>query len=147
MAETRSVRMKVVLTLAERDEQAAAKRVEECRALIAAEEQQLVQLEEYTAHYLTTYQERAQTLDAHQMSNYSVFIQRLGEATSDQKDKLQRMHQITEQALSKWREKYLKRDSIANLIKRLELEENALLEKKLQKEMDEFATQQFVRRP
>jgi len=139
--------MKIVLTLTQRHEQEAAKRVEECRELVAQEQAQLEQLESYSEQYMQTYVERSQFLSAQERMGYSGFIQRLTGAISDQQSKLARMNQVYEQALSQWRERYLKRESIANLITRLEQEDNALIEKRLQKELDELAAQQFNRRP
>jgi flagellar FliJ protein len=44
-----------------------------------------------------------------------------------------------------WRKAYQKRESIKELIARLQLEENALLDKRLQKELDELVGQAYSR--
>lgn len=145
MAEPRSKRMQIVLTLAERNEQAAAQRLGQYRELVNVEKDQLRQLEEYTAQYLQTYAARTSGVYAQDLISYSTFIQRLGEATREQQLKLERMLHALEQIQRDWREKHQRRHSIEDLIARMRYEENELLEKRLQKELDELSAQQFQR--
>lgn len=146
MAESRAKRLQIVLTLAERHEQAAAKQLGERRAQVEFEQEQLTQLDEYAEQYLQTYRDRRQGLYAEELITYSGFIQRLGAAREDQQAKLERVTRHYEQGLQVWREKYHRRKSIAEMIARLAVEDNALLEKRLQKEMDELTGQQFSAR-
>jgi flagellar FliJ protein len=143
VGESRAKRLQIVLTLAERHEQAAAKAVAERRAQLTAEEEQLRQLEEYAEQYLQTYRARTTGLRAEDLITYSGFIQRLNSAQREQQAKLERVAQQYEQALQVWREKYHRRESIAGMIQRLEIEDNQIVEKRLQKELDELTTQQF----
>src|SRR5690554_1006140 len=146
MAEPRSKRMQVVLMLAERTEQAAAQRLGQYRDQVSAEQEQLQQLIEYTEQYLHSHTERTTGIHADELISFSNFIQRLGAAKKEQELKLARMQQTLDQIQQDWREKYQKRHSIQELITRLQHEENALLEKRLQKELDDLSAQQFQRR-
>lgn len=145
MAESRSKRMQIVLMLAERHEQAAAQRLDSYREQINAEQQQLQQLEEYAAHYLDTYGSFKTGLHAQDLISYSSFIQRLGDAKKEQQTKVERMMQTLDQLQKDWQGKHLRRESIQNLIARLQHEENEVLEKRLQKELDDLSAQQFYR--
>lgn len=135
--------MQIVLSLAEHHEQAAAKLVGEWRVRVGSEQEQLRQLEEYTAQYLETYSTRKSGLRAEEFITYSGFIQRLNSAQLEQKAKLERVTREYELSLQQWRLKYHRRESIADLIIRLQKEDNEVLEKRLQKELDELSTQQF----
>jgi flagellar FliJ protein len=141
--EVRSKRLQIVLTLAERNEQAAAQEVAESRALLETEQTQLRQLEEYTEHYLQAYSAHTRQVRAQDLITYSGFIQRLSKVRAEQQHKLERITRLYEEKLQQWREKYQRRQSIADLITRLQQEENAVLEKKLQKELDDLTTQKF----
>lgn len=145
MAEPRSQRMQIVLMLAERHEQAAAQRLSNYREQINAEQAQLQQLEEYAAHYLDTYGSLKSGLHAQDLISYSGFIQRLGDAKKEQQVKVARMMQTLDQLQQDWRGKYRRRESIQELIVRLRHEENEVLEKRLQKELDDLSAQQFYR--
>lgn len=135
--------MQIVLSLADRTEQAAAQRLLHYREQVNAEQQQLHQLEQYTEQYLHTYAERKSGLYAQELISYSSFIQRLDEARQEQQLKLGRMLQTLEQIQLDWREKHQRRKSIQELIARLQHQENDELEKSLQKELDELSTQQY----
>lgn len=143
MAELRSKRMQIVLSLADRTEQAAAQRLMQYREQVNAEQQQLLQLEQYTEQYLHNYAERKSGLYAQELISYSSFIQRLDQARQEQQLKLSRMLQALEQIQRDWREKHQRRKSIQELIARLQQEENDELEKRLQKELDELSAQQY----
>lgn len=146
MAQSRASRMKLVLTLAERQEKDAAAKVEEYRNLLLQEQQQLQQLNDYSQQYLQNYSARTPALAVHERINYSGFIQRLSTLIGEQESKVQRLTRLHEQSLTSWREKYLRRQSISQLIERLQQEENAQLDKRLQTELDELSSQQFNRR-
>lgn len=145
MAEPRSKRMQIVLALADRHEQAAAQRLGSYREQVNAEQEQMRQLEEYAAHYLESYGSLKAGLYAQELISYSNFIQRLDGAKKEQRAKLDRMLQILEQVQQDWREKHQRRKSVQDLITRMRYEENDVLEKRLQKELDDLSAQQFQR--
>lgn len=143
MAESRAKRLQIVLTLAERHEQAAAQQVTEWRTQVKIEREQLQQLEEYTEQYLQTYRARKNGLRAEELITYSGFIQRLGAVRAEQQAKLERVIQQHELSLKVWRDKHHRRQAIGEMIGRLGKEDNDLVEKRLQKELDELSIQQF----
>lgn len=145
MAESRAKRMKIVLILAEQREQAAARQLGEWRKQLVAEQAQLQQLTEYRDHYQQIYAERSQVRSANDLLTYSSFLQRLVVACAEQEQKIvlvQRQHDMSLQA---WQRSYHRRQSIAQMIDRLQNDELLALEKRLQKELDEQATQGFIR--
>lgn len=146
MAETRAQRMQVVLTLAQRHEDEAARRLGDCRDSLAAEERQLADLVEYRDQYLTAQGEPRTGIYAQELINYSHFIARLVDACREQEGKVARTQAALAMLQQQWREKYQKRQSIKDLITRLQQEENLLLDKRLQKELDELSAQQLQRR-
>ncbi len=145
MVETRSERMQVVLMLANRKENEAAQRLSQFQTQVAAEEEQLRQLDEYANQYLQTYAERTQNVRADELISYSGFIQRLAAARKDQELRLESLYHSREKLRQQWRENHHKRNSIEELIARLKIEENNQFEKRLQKDADELVGQQYAR--
>ena len=146
MAESRAKRMQVVLTLAERSEQQAGQQLSQCQAQVTAETEQLHQLDEYAAQYLAIYSERKTAVRPQELIAYSGFIQRLGDARKEQEARLNRIQAQMERLRQAWRVAHQKCESIKELIEKLKQEENALLDKRLQKEMDELVGQAYSRR-
>lgn len=145
MADSRAKRMKVVLTLAEQQEDDAAKKLNQFREQLAQEERQLVELRDYANQYLHAQGELREGVLAHELINYSSFINRLNEACHDQEVKVERYRAMQESLLQQWRIKHQKRKAIEDLIVRLQQEDNLLLDKRLQKELDELSSQQLRR--
>lgn len=146
MAQSRSQRMQVVLVLAERKEQQAAQQFSQYRTQVDAEKEQLRQLEDYAAQYLNTYSERKTGVRPHELIAYSSFIQRLAEARKDQENRLARMQLNLNRLQQLWQQAYQKRESLKELISRLQQEESVALDKRLQKELDELVSQAHIRR-
>lgn len=146
MAESRAKRMQVVLTLAERGEQQAGQLLSQCQIQVEAETEQLRQLDEYAAQYLNIYTERKTAVRPQELIAYSGFIQRLGEARKEQEGRLNRIQAQMERLRQAWRIAHQKCESIKELIERLRQEENTLLDKRLQKELDELVGQAYSRR-
>lgn len=145
MAESRAKRMQVVLMLAERKEQEVGEQLSKQRQLVDAELEQLRQLEEYAQQYLHNYSVRKTNVRPDELIAYSGFIQRLGEARMDQQAKVERQQKVLDRCQQLWRIAHHKCESIKELIERLKQDENALLDKKLQKELDELVGQQYSR--
>src|SRR5690554_1050437 len=116
MAERRSERLKVVLTVAEREEQAAAAQLGEAREQLEREQAQLSQLEDYRAQYLADYRQQWQGVNAQALMSYSNFLQRLGEALGGQQHRLAQVRQQMDQCRRHWQEKYHRRRSLEEMI-------------------------------
>jgi|GEM_PF-405680 len=145
MAEQRSERLKVVLMVAEREEQAAAARLGEARQQLEQEEGQLAQLQDYRDQYLADYREQRRGVNAQSLMSYSGFLQRLGDALGGQEQKLALVRQQLEQCQRQWQEKYHRRRSLEDMIARMRSEENAALEQRQQRELDDLAAQRMDR--
>ncbi|PUA29676.1 MAG: flagellar export protein FliJ [Cellvibrio sp. 79] len=146
MAESRAKRMQVVLTLAVRQEDEAAEKLRQFRDQLAQEEQQLQDLRDYANQYLQAQGGLRQGILAHELINYSSFIHRLNEACTEQEAKVQRMQTLLANLQKQWQIKHQKRKSIEDLIKRLQHEDDVILEKRLQKELDELSSLQLRHR-
>ncbi|MES2672683.1 MAG: flagellar export protein FliJ [Pseudomonadota bacterium] len=146
MVESRAKRLQVVLMLAERKEQEAGQQLSQQRALVTAEEQQLRELDEYAKQYLQNYAARKIDIRPHELIAYSSFIQRLGEACKEQQVKVERLIIILDKIQLRWRTAHHKCEAIKELILRLEHDENLLLDKRLQKELDDLTNQQYSRK-
>lgn len=146
MAESRAKRMQVVLTLTERSEQEAGEKLSKFTAQVDAEIEQLRQLDEYADQYLNAYSSRKIAVKPQELIAYSGFIQRLAEARKEQQGRIERMQVQLERYRHVWRVAHQKTESIKDLITRLKHEENMLLDKRLQKELDELVGQAYSRR-
>lgn len=145
MAESRAQRMQVVLTLAVKQEDEAAQKLRQYRDQLAQEERQLADLRDYATQYLNAQGNLREGVLAHELINYSSFIGRLNEACREQEVKVVRMTALLDSLQQQWRIKHQKRKSIEELIVRLQQEDNLLLDKRLQKELDELSSQQLQR--
>ncbi len=145
MAERRSERLKVVLMVAEREEQAAGVRLGEAKQALEREEAQLSQLQDYRAQYLADYRQQRRGVDARALMSYSGFLQRLGEALGGQEQKLAQVRQQLDQRREEWQQKYHRRQSLAEMIERMRREESAVLEQREQRELDDLAAQRMNR--
>lgn len=139
MAKTRSQRMHIVLTLAQKAEDEAAQKVKEQAELLRQEIQQLDELKSYSGQYLQSYANLRDGVSAQEMINYSGFISRLADAIKEQENKKERIQQGLDKLKQVWAETHQKRKALNDLIDRLKKEESTALEKLLQKEMDELA--------
>jgi len=145
MAQSRAQRMQVVLVLAERNEQQAGQQFSQYRTQVDAEIEQLGQLDDYANQYLKIYSERKVGVKPEELIAYSGFIQRLGDARKEQVARIERMQVQLQRLQQAWQVAYQKRESLKDLIVRLRREENTLLDKHLQKELDALVGQAFAR--
>jgi flagellar protein FliJ len=145
MADSRAQRMQVVLLLAKRHEDETAQRLGKITEQLGIEIAQLDSLNDYKSQYLQSQGEMRTGVRVDELINYTHFISRLGEACIDQGVKVDRMRQQLVLIQQDWRKKYQKRKNLEELIERLGREENALIEKQLQKELDELSSNQLQR--
>lgn len=140
MAIKRSQRMIVVLQMAERAEEAAAKQLEQSRAQVAQAQQQLQQVEEYQQEYVQELNRPRSGVSAYAMINDRRFLEQLHKACQGQMVQIRQLRDQEERCLRNWQQCYQRRRNIEQLIARLQQDENALLEKQLQKELDELSS-------
>jgi flagellar protein FliJ len=145
MADSRTKPMQTLRMIAERKEQEAAKKLSQHNALINAEEQQLQDLDNYAKQYLHSYSERKLDVRPQELIAYSSFIQRLAQACKDQQAKLVQLYKVRENVMKAWGIACRKRELMDELIERMIKEENLVLDKTVQKEIDELIGQQYYR--
>jgi len=139
MAVKRAQRMKLVLQLAERAEQAAADALQQYREKLQQAQAQLQQVADYQAEYVTQLNQKKSPKNAAEMLNDRQFLQQLSEAEQAQQERFTQLEQQQPHFLSSWRALYQRRKNIEKLIVRLRKSDDQLAEKQLQKEMDELA--------
>ena len=139
MAESRAKRMQIVMTLAQKAEDEAASRVKEQADLVNLEQEQLQNLHAYSQQYFQSYRGLRTGVSAQEMINYSGFITRLADAIKEQEGKILRLQQGLDKLKAQWSIAHQKRKVLEDLIERIKKEESAILEKLLQKELDELA--------
>jgi flagellar FliJ protein len=146
MAVKRSKRMGVVLMLAQRAEDEAARRLGQMQTQILQAQEQLQQIESYNETYKQEMMAKTQGLKVHEIVSSREFLQRLGNAALEQQQRISQMDELLKALREQWQQKYHYRRSIYELIERIKLNENDALEKQLQTQLDEMATQLFLRR-
>ncbi|MGH1371904.1 MAG: flagellar export protein FliJ [Cellvibrionaceae bacterium] len=139
MAKPRSKRMLVVLDMAERAEKSAAQTLEQARHQVAHAKQQFEQVSEYQAEYERALNQPKQAVSVQVLMNDRLFLAQLVQVVTAQRGQLDQLRAGEDSALHNWQLCYQRRKNIEKLINSLKNEEDAVLEKKLQKEMDELS--------
>ncbi|MFL0797356.1 MAG: flagellar export protein FliJ [Cellvibrionaceae bacterium] len=142
----RSQRMNVVLQMAEREEQDSVAWLSQCRETLQAAEDQLAQMIDYEKTFALEIKEMgAQGVHPQRYQRYQLFYSQLKEAQAAFQGNIRQCEAAVEMALKGWQALHARRLNIEDLIERLCKEENDLLEKKLQQEMDELAQLAYQR--
>ncbi len=139
MAKPRSQRIAIVLQLLTRKEQQAASEFENYRIRLDSEHRQLHQLQEYRRDYVASTASIRGAVDLSQLARYRTFMQQLSDTVDAQQAKLQNMEQTLQQLKDIWVGFYRRRQTMADLIARYQQEEEQLLDKLLQKELDDLS--------
>lgn len=137
--------MEVVLTLAKRAEDDVAKQLGQIQQEVSQGEDQLQQLQDYNEAYKKELQAKTQGLSGEDMINSRSFLQRLGSAEQEQQGRITQMRALQDSVRQQWQVKHHYRKSINELIERTRKSENLEEEKRLQSELDELATQLYLR--
>lgn len=141
MAQSRSQRMTLVLQLAARTEEGAATALKNSRHSLDQAQAQLQQIRQYHQEYVTELNTKTTNLTAQTMINDRLFLQRLSDVETTQLQQIQQLQVAENSCLKNWTLCYQRRKSIEALITRLQKEESDLLDKQLQKELDELSSQ------
>ena len=140
MAELRSARLGVVLTLSEREEEQAATRLQQGRAVLEREQSQLLELQGYHAEYEQTIAAQRLQISVQTLVTYRHFLGELSRSVDAQALRVKQADAQCLRLMREWQQAFHRRKSIAELIERLRLEEDAHAEKQLQKLMDELTS-------
>ncbi len=137
----RSQRMAVVLKLLSHHEMLAAREFEQYRQRMDNEQRQLVQLREYRQEYMAAGATVRGAIDMQAMQRQRHFLAHLSSTVEAQQSKLVGMEATLKQLKDVWLNIYQRREKMAELIKQYEKAESQAMDKLLQKELDELASQ------
>ncbi len=140
MAIARSKRLAVVLELAERAKEKAAKEFEQTRQLVAEEQLKLSQLADYYQDYQQSFTGQ-RAMHVQELVKQRAFLQQLSEAQKQQQGTVNRAEALLEQKRGAWQVAHLKHQTLGDLIKRYRADEELALDKKEQKMLDEWFQQ------
>jgi flagellar FliJ protein len=139
----RSKSLKVVLSLAEQAEQQAARALREQRIQLESQQRQLREITAYNNQYAEQISQLG-SRDIHQFTSQRNFLGQLGELIRAQSETVGVLEQQAERARNHWQSEYVRRKTIADLIEKIEREEDLAQQKRLQKELDEISILMFA---
>lgn len=144
-APKRSQRMQVVLQLAHKAEEAAAKQLQNSRETLQNAEAQFQQLSDYQQQYLAELNQAQGHVNMSRAMNDRQFLQQVSGLMANQKQQIEQLRATEESCLNQWRQQHQRRRNIERLIERLRHEESEQADKQLQKLMDELSAQSLRR--
>lgn len=142
----RSSRIKIVVELAQREEEKAASLFQQARDELETEHQRLRELEEYYTGYQDYFGGGQASVRASDLQKSRLFLQQLADAISNQQQHILRVESAVDQRRSAWHICHLKHKSLLDLSKRYRDEESLVLNKKEQKLLDEWFNQISARK-
>ena len=141
-----SKRLKVVVGQAQREEEAAARRFEQSRQMLAAEQKRLQDLDSYYQEYESRFKSRQQGIRASELQSGREFLQQLAESQQVQAAHIARLQADCDVAKQAWYQCHLKVENLAQYVENLAREETRELDRREQKRLDEWSGQAFARR-
>lgn len=130
----RSVRLKVVLELAERKEQEAMEALQNKRLYLDQQKQQLQSLESYHQQYVDSMKRDMHgSLAVHTLQLSQRFMTQVGVAIEQQQSTVDIAQQEFDHVLMIWKTLHQKRKGMFDLIERYRNEENVEAEKRIEK--------------
>ncbi|MBY6186876.1 flagellar export protein FliJ [Marinobacter hydrocarbonoclasticus] len=136
-----------VLAMADKALEKAALDLRSANSAVQALKQQLTQLQNYRWDYVKQAQQQAgTTLHASHYQQYHHFIAKLDAAITQHIARVRQAEAAAEQRQALWQQAHQRQQAIALLIDKNKARALQLAEKRSQRELDEFALQQFVRR-
>jgi len=136
MSQKKSERLTTLKKLAEWREKDAATAVGKQQQRLQAEHQQLHDLQHYYQGYLTTIDDQTKIATA-ELVNYRSFCQQLFQTIRQGEQRILGLQRELEYKKNTWVLCRNKRQVLEEMITRCEVEENQLLEKNAQRELDE----------
>jgi flagellar FliJ protein len=138
MAVKRSQRMALVQRLAEQREEALVKAMGQTQQLLTQEQTQLQQLIAYRDDY--TGQKSSSTvhfMGGEALRNYTAFMANLDQAVDQQSAQIKRVEERLAQLKQQWFQAHSRSKNLKNLVSKYQDEELLVLEKQLQRELDD----------
>ncbi|VUD56413.1 hypothetical protein TDB9533_02068 [Thalassocella blandensis] len=137
----KSKRLLVVLELARRDEEKAAKDFESARTHYQGEVQKLQDLEKYYDDYASKFQAQTQGLRGSDIANARSLLQQIVMVQQGQKLQIHNAQNAMEKSKQIWHKNHLKFEKLQELIRRYQVEEALAEDKQEQKIIDEWVSQ------
>lgn len=134
----RSKSLKVVLSLAEKAEQQAAHAMREQKNQLESQQRQLQEITAYNNRYAEQISQLG-SRDILQFTSQRNFLGQLGELIRAQSETVGVLEQQAERARNNWQSEFIRRKTIAELIEKIEREEDLAKQKRLQRELDDIS--------
>lgn len=141
-----SQRLSVVVDMARRKEDDAAKRLELKRRQLDDEVQRLEDLKEYYQEYEVRFKQNQTAVRAQEFAKKRDFLNQLSQSCDIQKLQVQHVQNEFNAAINEWHQCHLKTEKLNEYVDTLTQQEKTALEKKEQKRVDEWVTQTYARR-
>lgn len=141
MKAKRSTRMALVCKLVKQDEEACLKALGEAQQQLLNEQQQLEQLLQYRQEYsLMQGRIASQVTGAQSLANFTAFMANLAEAIEHQQLRIDHTTVQVGQLRQKWQQLHAKADNLKRLVTQYQNDEQGVIERKLQAEIDDRAS-------
>jgi len=135
--------MQIVIDLAQKKQDEAGAVLQEKKSLLEAKRAKSEELKTYYEHYDKLYADRKVGLRVAEIINSRSFLQQLAVAIEFQKEQLLLAEKAVLEAQTEWRRHYLKVQSLLDLQHRYQNEENAEVERRDQRLMEEWTTARY----
>ena len=143
----RDQRLAPVHELAEQKEQGRAAELGDCERRLAEAERRLLELRGYEAEYQRTFEARARGgANMRGLREHQLFIARLAEAVRAQQSLVEQVGRECHAARAQWRDAAVRRQAIGKVIEKARTEERMNSERRAQREQDEIAQRDKVRK-
>ncbi len=141
-----SQRLSVVVDMARRKEDDAAKVLEKKRAQLDDEIKRLDDLNTYYSEYETRFKENQHSVRAQDFAKKRDFLNQLSHSRSIQALQLQHVQREFDLAIGEWHQCHLKSEKLCEYVEGLKRQEMADIDRKEQKAVDEWVTQTHARK-
>ena len=144
---SRGERLSPVHELAEQAEQGRAAQLGDCERRHAEAERRLVELKGYEGEYQRSFEARARGgTNMRGLREHQMFIARLAEAVRAQQAVVEQTGRECHAARAQWREAAVRAQAIGKVIEKARTEERMDSERRAQREQDEMALRDRVRK-
>ncbi|GAA4874475.1 flagellar export protein FliJ [Ferrimonas pelagia] len=136
-----------VLTLVEQELEQTSLHLRSANSAVAALKQQMQQLQDYRLDYVRQAQQKqGAVLQAGEYQQFHHYIAKLDAAITQHIGKIRQAEQAAQQRQQQWQACHQRQQAIALLINKAQQQQRLRADKALQRDLDEFSLQQFIRR-
>jgi len=135
--------MKLVIELAQKEENNAASQLGEIQNQLHTEQQRLQDLNDYYNSYKQNANAPTGSVSVQTIQNARYFLQQLDTAKQAQTHQIAHVTQQKDQQQKHLQEKYMRRRMLESLLEKIKQDEQAILDKKEQALLDEWTSVKF----